>query len=163
LFSHLERQLPAGSYSLELRGHARARGPVVLESQCLGAGCPALPSCLLGSQFSDLRNHERLQIDSEVWITAVDQLTGPLARDQLVLAVQQSSHSDVRTAEEALGRVDQNEVRLMEVDHLESPRRFTVYEYGAGDNSYGAIFAADTLELVASIHDGELLDCTFTD
>jgi len=119
------------------------------------------PACIFGAQFSDLRSSPRLVIESEVWITSVDQLDGVTARDQLVLAVQQSSHSDVTTPEQALERVDQNEVRMMELRDNQTRRAFTVFEYGAGDNSYGAIFEAESLALAASIHDGDLLDCTF--
>lgn len=161
-FSSIERTLVAGSYLLEVRARRAARGSFVLATRCAGDGCPP-PSCLFGQQFADLRSNERLRIESEVFITDVAQLDGTLAREQLVLAVQQSSHSDVTTAEQALARVDQAEVRVMELHDVEGAGSFTVLEYGAGDNSYGAIFLADTLELLASIHDGDLLACTLGD
>lgn len=50
-------------------------------------------------------------------------------------------------------------MRRIELREAAGTRRFTVYEYGVGDNSYGAFFSAGSTELVAAIHDGDLLDC----
>ncbi len=139
------------------RGHRDA-------GRCRDSAVPApAPTCLFGEQFSDLRTNPALVIESEVWITSAAELA-ELEAAQLVLAVQQSSHTDVTTAAEALARVDQQEVRRMEIAQTDGARAFTVYEYGVGDNSYGAIFGAGTTELAASIHDGDLLGCNvYTD
>lgn len=131
------------------------------------AACHELPppepepgdACLFGAQFSDIRQNPALIIESEVWLRSVAALGGELAETQLVIAVQQSSHTDVSSAAEALARLDQQEVRRIELRELAGARRFTVYEYGVGDNSYGAFFTAGSSELVASIHDGDLLNC----
>lgn len=126
------------------------------------ADCPpptAAAACLFGEQFSDIRDNPALQILSETWIVAVDGLT-PIASEQLVLAVQQSSHTDVTTPAEALQRVDQQEVRDIALLELASGRIFTVLEYGVGDNSYGAFFEQGGSEVLASIHDGDLLACS---
>jgi hypothetical protein len=96
---------------------------------------------------------------SEVWIRSEGELADDVERAQLVLAVQQSSHSDVRTPSEALARVDQREVRRLELHERAGVGAFTVFEYGVGDNSYGAVFARGALPVLASIHDGDLLDC----
>jgi hypothetical protein len=133
----------------------------------LFAACHELPipdlvpaaSCLFGAQFSDIRQNPALILESESWLRSVAELGGVLAQAQLVIAVQQSSHTDVTTAEEALARLDQQEVRRIELRESAGTRRFTVYEYGVGDNSYGAFFIEGGTELVASIHDGDLLDC----
>jgi hypothetical protein len=131
------------------------------------AACHELPdpgptpagSCLFGTQFSDIRQNPALILERETWLRSVAELGGELAQAQLVIAVQQSSHTDVRTAEEALARLDQQEVRRIELRESAGTRRFTVYEYGVGDNSYGAFFTEGSIDLVASIHDGDLLDC----
>ena len=126
---------------------------------CPDAG-PAAPNvCLFGEVFSDLRTSAALVIDSEQWIRAVDDLDATAA-EQLLRAVQQSSHSDVLTAAEALGRVDQEEVRVIAFHELATGRAFDVYEYGVGDNSYGAYFERDSTVVRASIHDGDILDCS---
>jgi hypothetical protein len=123
---------------------------------------PPAPTCLFGSTFYELRTEGALTIESESWIRALSDVEGVLQGEQVVVAVQQSSHTDVTTPEEALSRVDQNEVRHMLLLDPASARRYELFEYGAGDNSYGAIFRAGTLEKVASIHDGDLLECTET-
>jgi hypothetical protein len=160
-FSALQAELAAGSYTIEVRGYRpRTRGPFTLTTACAGTGCPALPTpCPFGEQFSDLREHPTLAIVSEVWIRHEDELPDDVERAQLVLAVQQSSHSDVRTPSEALARVDQQEVRRLELRERTGAGAFTVFEYGVGDNSYGAVFARGALPVLASIHDGDLLDC----
>jgi hypothetical protein len=56
--------------------------------------------------------------------------------------------------------VDEQEVRRVWFTHPASGREFVAYEYGAGDNSYGAFFARDALEVASQIHDGDLLECT---
>ena len=129
-------------------------------SQSAGAPAPApTPAvCLFGEQFRDIRTNDALIITSETWIRSSVDLT-ELEALQIVRAVQQSSHSDVTTAAEALSRVDQQEIRRLEFHDLASGRIFLALEYGAGDNSYGAFFERDAPGVVAAIHDGDLLEC----
>lgn len=157
-------ELSAGSYRIEVRGLSRASyGEFQLSSLCVGTGCPApVTECLFGEQFPDIRTNPDLELSADEWITSVDQLADDIEQQQLVLAVQQSSHTDVTTPEEALERVDQNEVRRIWLRHPATDRAFVVYEYGAGDNSYGAFFAQAQVDVAASIHDGDLLDCEVT-
>lgn len=128
------------------------------EDRC-GEAEPDAPACLFGEVFSDIRTSDALLITSETWITSVDALTDVEAQ-QLLVAVQQSSHTDVTTAAEALERVDQQEVRRMNFYEPASERWFVVYEYGVGDNSYGAFFDQQGVDVLASIHDGDLLSCS---
>jgi hypothetical protein len=129
-------------------------------NSCHDAGTPAPPepSCLFGEQFHDIRTNPALQLASDIWIRSVAGLTA-LERQQILVAVQQSSHDDVTTPEQALERVDQMEIRFIAIHQLATDRNFVVYEYGAGDNSYGAFFPSDSAEVLASIHDGDLLNC----
>jgi len=130
---------------------------------CDDAGATERQQCLFGEVFSDVRASPLLTIESERWIRSLDGID-ELVREQMVRAVQQSSHSDVTTAEEALSRVDQQEVRLIEFSESEGGRAFSVLEYGVGDNSYGAYFQRDATNVLAAIHDGDVLDCSvFTD
>lgn len=118
-------------------------------------------ACLFGEVFSDIRTNDALLITNESWIQSADELT-ELEAEQIVVAVQQSSHTDVTTAAEALEEVDEQEVRRIDFYELASERWFVVYEYGAGDNSYGAFFDQEGTDVLASIHDGDLLDCSVT-
>jgi len=133
------------------------RAPALLF--CPDAGPAASDVCLFGEVFSDLRTSKALTLDRERWIRDVAGLDA-LTAEQLVLAVQQSSHTDVVTPDEALARVDQQEIRVIEFRELARERAFVVYEYGVGDNSYGAYFASDSSEVLAAIHDGDILSCS---
>jgi hypothetical protein len=116
--------------------------------------------CLFGSSFRELLDGlSSVTVAGDTEMTSVENLE-PLTREQLVLAVQQSSHTDVRTPEEAISRVDQQRVRLLGLWDVEGSRAFTAFEYGVGDNSYGAIFERGTTTIVASIHDGDFLGCS---
>jgi hypothetical protein len=160
-FSALTRDLEAGRYEIVVRGFsARTLGSFVLEASCEGPGCATATACIFGEQFTDLRSSNRIHVRSEGWVRDTGDLPSELASAQLVLAVRESSHDDVTTSEQALSRVDQHEVRRMEVLDEPTGRTFEVYEYGVGDNSYGAIFASGTTTIVASIHDGDLLRCS---
>jgi hypothetical protein len=161
-FSRLVRELPAGAYRVLIAGFKRSStGSFLFSATCAGAGCPAAASsCLFGDTFYALRSERPLQVLDEHWLRSIDAIASALEGQQLLIAVQQSSHSDVTTPAEALAAVDQNEVRRMRLRDGPSGREYDVFEYGVGDNSYGAIFRADTLFKAASIHDGDLLECT---
>jgi hypothetical protein len=141
----------------------RTRGRLLRGSECSGRGrWSSAPACLFGSSFYELYHggSPGLEIAGEEQITSIEELYEPLWQKQLVLAVQQSSHSDVTTPEAALSRVDQQTVRRLWLFDREAARAFTVYEYGAGDNSYGAVFEHCTTTIVAKIHDGDFLECS---
>jgi hypothetical protein len=116
-------------------------------------------ACLFGEQFADIRTSPALQLTSETWIESVAVLT-ELEGEQVLLAVQQSSHTDVTTPAEALERVDQQEIRRIDFYEIASGREFVVFEYGVGDNSYGAFFERESVEVAGSIHDGDVLECS---
>jgi hypothetical protein len=73
--------------------------------------------------------------------------------------VHESSHTDVTTAAEALARVDQDEMNVTYYVEPKGQRTFIAFEYGAGDNSYGAVFEKQTGARATSIHDGDLYNC----
>jgi hypothetical protein len=166
LYSQLVRALGAGRYRVLVKGYAATtKGKFKLSVNCTGAGCePAAPpaaTCLFGDTYGEIagnaalvtNNANEITIANLSWLSAADQ-------QRLVLAVQQSSHTDVTTPEEALGRVDQGEVNVTWLSEPAARRSYIAFEYGAGDNSYGAIFDQTSGAMVTSIHDGDLLDCT---
>ncbi|HEY5938649.1 MAG TPA: hypothetical protein VIU61_28555 [Kofleriaceae bacterium] len=163
-YSKLVRELGAGKYRALVKGHkAETRGKFKLTVGCVGPGCDTSDpdACVFGSTYHDIQTNGYLQIvgTNKITFANVGQLSA-VDRQQLVLAVQQSSHTDVMTAEEALERVDQNEVNLMFIAEPAAQRMFVAFEYGAGDNSYGAIFDRGSGAMVTNIHDGDLENCT---
>lgn len=158
LWSSLDRALGAGRYRVLVKGYTRdTGGPFRLTVECAGDGCAA-EGCVFGETFRDLDERPALLVGNREVLTA-DSWLSDLHRQQVVLAVQQSSHTDVTTVEEAFARVDQQQINRVWVYEPAAARGFLVYEYGAGDNSYGAYFDARSTTIVASIDDGDLLGC----
>lgn len=122
------------------------------------AGELAGADCVLGYTWREaLRAHGVLVGERRV-LTSVAGLDA-LAREQVVGAVQASSHTDVTTAEEALARVDGQEINVVGLFDGTNGRAYVGYEYGAGDNSYGRIYEFGTMVDVARIQDGDLVGC----
>ncbi|MBA2540499.1 MAG: hypothetical protein H0V17_12735 [Deltaproteobacteria bacterium] len=163
LYSKLVRELGAGRYRVLVKGHqAETRGKFKITVNCAGDGCvsPATASCVFGSTYGDIETNSALETINSAKITAAT-LTNLNPDDQhkLMLAVQQSSHTDVTTPLEAIGRVDQGEVNVSWLAEPAAQRAFIAFEYGAGDNSYGAIFDRFNAQMVTNIHDGDLENC----
>jgi hypothetical protein len=138
-------------------------GKFKLTVGCTGAGCaPVNPNaCVFGETYHDIESAPAIEKLNSFVLTAANLNTLSAADQQkVVVAVQQSSHTDVTTPAEALSRVDQQEINVTFLLEPLARRSFIAMEYGAGDNSYGAIFERWTGTLVTSIHDGDLENCT---
>ena len=164
-YSQLNKSLGAGTYRVLVKGHlAATTGKFKVTVDCGGAGCaPVAPpsTCVFGSTYHDIfdNNPDLTVINTNVITAATLATLTTDDRQRLMIAVQQSSHTDVTTPEEAILRVDQHEVNVTWIVEPEAQRTFIAFEYGAGDNSYGAIFERWSGEMVASIHDGDLEGC----
>jgi hypothetical protein len=160
-YSQLVRELGAGSYRALVKGYSETTyGKFKLTAMCNGAGC-FNTSCAFGQTYGDIAGNPSLQIINHRVITPATLPTlNDTERQWLVDAVKQSSHTDVTTAEEALGRVDQQEMNVSYIAEPDAQRMFVAFEYGAGDNSYGAIFSRTDGSMVTNIHDGDLERCT---
>lgn len=109
----------------------------------------ALGSCGLGDQV----------LAAEVLTPSSIPALSALERAQIVAAVQESTHTDVTTAEEAFDRVDEDEINRIVLRHEGTNQFYVEVEYGAGGNSYGAIFYWGTAHKAAAIHDGFQEEC----
>ncbi|MBA3463331.1 MAG: hypothetical protein H0T46_25470 [Deltaproteobacteria bacterium] len=165
-YSQLKRTLAAGRYRILVKGHlASTRGKFKVTVGCSGTGCgpPAPVGCLFGETYGDIAGNPALQVINTNVITPATLTTLDVDdRDRLMLAVQQSSHTDVTTPEEAILRVDQDEVNVTWLYETAAKRSYIAFEYGAGDNSYGAIFDRYSGQMVTNIHDGDLERCIVT-
>jgi len=111
--------------------------------------------CALGAGFRDLRaglghltvTHRRV-IEAGATLTALES-------QQLVRAAQVAYEDDVSDVASALAAVYGGEVNELHVWDATAHRGFVAYEYGAGDNSYGGIFAEGEATLVVAIRDGD--------
>lgn len=123
-------------------------------------GCQvAVGRCRFGTSYTELLEHAAFtQLENQrVTHATVAALSQP-QQAELLRAVQ-LAYEEVEQLEPALSAVDQGEVRRTELLHRATGERYAVYEFGAGESTYGAVFAAES-ELVARIEDGALSDCT---
>lgn len=160
LWSSLTKNLDAGTYRILVKGYAAStRGQFSAHVDCEGAGCAEPPSCVFGTTFGELLESTVTSVTGDRRLHAGDITGTGLDAQRIVLAVQQSSHTDVRTVEEAFAAVDQGEIRRVDLYDAQGARAFVAFEYGAGDNSYGAVFAYNSTAIVTNIHDGDLERC----
>ena len=162
LFSSISRRLGAGRYRALVKGYdSRVRGPFVLASECAGEGCPTPPvMCLFGATYRELLASTAFEGELSTRVTPGVTVT-PERAAQIVRAVQ-VTYTDVTDLASALAAVDGDEVNVTVLRHRVSAERFTAIEYGAGDNSYGAILRGESTRVEAEIRDGDLYACTFT-
>ncbi|HEY4056827.1 MAG TPA: hypothetical protein VGM39_09465 [Kofleriaceae bacterium] len=165
-YSDLKKNLDAGEYRIIVKGAlASTTGKFSVIAGCSGDGCTAAAdpnACVFGEQYHDIVennpfltiiNSNKIHPDTLATLTAEQQ-------HQLLLAVQQSAHTDVTTPEEAINAVDQDEVNVTWLYEETAKRDFIAFEYGAGDNSYGAVFSRTDGSMVTNDHDGDLENCT---
>lgn len=119
-------------------------------------GCSVGPeACVLGASYQAF---SMLTVVSDATIRSSSGVSAT-RRAHIVRAVQET-HPEVQTITAALAAVDGGVVNERVRRDPVSGRTFTAYEYGAGDNSYGAIFEGSAAAPVGVIHDGDLYGCT---
>jgi subtilisin-like proprotein convertase family protein len=116
--------------------------------------------CAFGLSYYDAFSPSgRITVAAERTLTLADadSLTN-VAREQVLEAVRQSAWFEVTSLEEAFDHVDFGEIYYKAFWEGSTARAFEVYEYGAGDNSFGAFFEYGVPTLAVSIQDGDLYD-----
>jgi hypothetical protein len=97
---------------------------------------------------------ERMTVDSEVTLSASSKVDPMLAR-QIIAACHESSYDDVKTLPDAFEAVDQGEIVVRQLRDAAGKKWISI-DFGAGDNTYGAIFAPGKTTPAVGIHDGDL-------
>lgn len=159
LWSRIDDELTPGRYRVIVKGYTSTTyGKFRVALGCDGAACaPAASECVFGASWGDL-DVNRFAFGAETSWTSPEGLSD-LEGGQIVRALHASTHTDVTTVEEALERVDGGVITRLELRDWHAVRRYTAWRYGAGDNTYGAIFDVDSQEPVAEIHDGDFYEC----
>jgi len=156
-FVALEYGAGDSSYGAFFEGEAPVRVAEIGDGEI--RACTAVPrTCILGRTYREAEHMPELTLVSRRSITKPTQVNRPFLEEQILVAVNQSSY-EASTLAEAFAAVDQGELIHSVYRHTDG-RELVAIEYGAGDNSYGAFFAADSTTMVASIGDGDLYDCT---
>jgi len=127
----------------------------------LSCGEQARPrfDCALGLSYRDIRSPLRTLVVSERRTLRVSDVRDSLEGAQVLAAVRQSRR-DVQTIEEAFASVDRGQVERIDFWEGTNGVPYTSFEFGAGDNSYGAVLAFGTSELRARIRDSDLYDAS---
>jgi hypothetical protein len=156
-WSSIDKTLGAGQYRALVKGYsASTLGWFLLWFQCTGAGCAA--PCLFGTTLGDFEGNAdwtlgpQQRLYSSAGLSAIDD-------DHIITAMHESVHTDVTTVDEAFAAADQGEIDLQTLTHVSDGRTFEIVDYGAGDNTYGAIFADGSIELATAIHDSDFYRC----
>jgi len=154
-------------------GDASAEALCALDIETFGlqylAGCRAEAigayldgACVFGERYRDLGDRaEAIVVLGERRLTASSPLSA-LEVEQIVAAVKATAYDDADTIDEAFAAVDDNEVNQQDLWDASNRKAYTVYEVGAGDNSFGMIFAYGTTTRVARNNDGDWYDCKVT-
>jgi hypothetical protein len=115
-------------------------------------------TCVFGPRWSTQDLEPAIREVYRRWFTDAAEYSDLDAR-QLVRAVQLAGSSEVTTLADALGSVDSGEARKIVLWDASVRRTWVLWEFGRGDNSYGAWFAADDATAVARVADGDTYDC----
>lgn len=128
-----------------------------VEGECTSSAT----ECALGKTYLGmLEDNKSVNITSERLVTA--QGAGSLnasEREQLIDAVRVATKKTPANIQEAMKVVDGEEVNLTRFG-LTDGRKFKSFEFGLGDNSYGAVYYSDTAYIASKINDGDLMDCS---
>jgi hypothetical protein len=156
-WSEIRRTLSPGSYRLLVKGKTTStRGAFRVAFEC--PECLGTSSCVFGPSFYNVRRGRTVTVEKERAIDHASQLSA-LEKKQVVNALHASAHTDVTTATQALARVDGNEINLLHLWDPSNAKAYLAVEYGAGDNSYGRIYAPGSAVPVATIQDGDITGC----
>ena len=113
-------------------------------------------TCRLHQNFGDRRADPAWAQVSATTVKSASQLSGAQAANALQAI--RVAYSDATSLADGLTKIDQGELSVTVLDNAGT--RVEVYDYGAGDNTYGAIFLAGTTTLAAEIHDGDFYACS---
>jgi hypothetical protein len=155
-FSSIERRLEPGQYRIIVKGYqAGDRGEYTVKVSGFTT------DCAFGTIWGELDRESPVQVQSEKTLTAADiERLADWERAQIVRAMRASSFDEVTTVEQAFEAVDGGEINRFTLSDEAGVRSFRTWEYGAGDNSFGAIFVNRGDDRpVAEIHDGDLAGC----
>ncbi|MBK8014598.1 MAG: hypothetical protein IPK13_25015 [Deltaproteobacteria bacterium] len=114
--------------------------------------------CALGLTFRDIRDPPPTIVHTEERVVRIDDVTDGLLAAQILASA--GPVYGITTLEEAFQSVDRHEVNLISFWEGTNGVPYTAIEYGAGDNSYGSVFAWGTTELRAIIGDSDLYDAS---
>ncbi|MGC4119504.1 MAG: hypothetical protein QM765_34030 [Myxococcales bacterium] len=107
-----------------------------------------------GESYYDLRQRTESSTEKTRY-TSPDQVTDPKLAKMMIEAAGVSCY-DSTNLQEVFDQVDESEVVVRRIIEPNTGRTLLAVDYGAGDNTYGAIFDPDTAQMLVKIQDGDL-------
>ncbi len=157
--SHVRMFLTATSFALVAAcGSAGTDGaPATGDDQNVTAKNAAKPKCVFGKTFAEGSSKiGKTKASFETLALTFNKLD----TSRIVAALHVSSHTEVTTVAQALAAADDKEIDRYTLTDKKQQRSFEAYIYGAGDNTFGAIFAGTSAQPVARIEDSAITSCT---
>jgi hypothetical protein len=111
--------------------------------------------CVFGTTYRDIAAQPSMTLTRDLRLTAASPISA-VEGAQIISALHASSHDEVTTVAEAFAAAQDHEIFQRHWWDASARRAYTSYEYGAGDNSYGRIFALGVTAPVADITDGDI-------
>ncbi|MFZ5469569.1 MAG: hypothetical protein ACOZIN_09040 [Myxococcota bacterium] len=106
-----------------------------------------------GEVFADFL--ERMTTESEKTFTGASQVRSSLLEKQIIAAALASEY-EVSTLAEVFASVDEGQIEVRQLKDPASGEKFVAIDFGAGGNTYGAVFRAGQTKPVAAVHDSDL-------
>jgi len=116
-------------------------------------------NCAFGDTSRQTREVDHLNVMEITRVRRADGLTR-LQGAQLLQGFACDGIVMPATVPAAFDLIDENEVRVLVIERLDTGARFDWIRVFMGDTEVGFIFAQNTLDLVAYVSDGDLLGCT---
>ncbi len=113
--------------------------------------------CTFGATYFDLADQAHIAVVDRAEHTLAS-AEGSEVQAQIIEAVS-GVYEETFDLPSAFDAVDDGRINVVEVFDLSRSVGYTAIEFGAGDNSYGAIFRSGTLERAADITDGDIGHC----
>jgi hypothetical protein len=115
--------------------------------------------CAFGRVWGDLGRQLNVATIERTTLTVAEAGSlSALETAQVLEAVRQSAFDDVSDLAEAFAFVDDGRIDVLQLFELGHARAFTAYAYGAGDNTFGAVFDKGTTTLATRVLDGDFYD-----
>jgi hypothetical protein len=123
----------------------------------------AVERCALGTTYRALLSDPRFEVLSSATLDLQSAAALSDSEQTQLLQAARVAYDDAGDLASAFASVDGNRINRLVLNQIDTGRHLAAYEYGAGDNSYGAVFGAADLTLLARIEDGAFQACALRD
>lgn len=143
-----------GLSSAEVKAMSKTGKLAVALAQKLKAQSVSPERGMLAKYTSFYELTQNVQTVKKTKLTSPAQVPASLV-GPIITATHQASYTDTKTLADCFAAVDQSEFVVRELKDPSTGEALVTIDFGAGDNTYGAVFTP-ALKMVASIHDDDI-------